>query len=637
MPERGRNRLNPSVISRRRGSEGSALRKQPSWAAAILVGLAVLALLVPVYATGPAEVSTPGFEPDEAAPPTSVRYVVEIQGVEDRALRELLQRVSETLRLTDRPPPSRTRLRRRAEDDRPRLQRALRSEGYFGGTIDLSIDDDTEPVRIAFQVDPGPRYRLRDVTVEVLPPDTDLPLPSLEELGIAPGEPAVAQTILDAETRLIERARARGHALAAAGERGAVVDHDSDAMDLTLRLDAGPLVRFGQIDVVGLVEVERNFAERRLPWQQGELITSDRLTEGQRALRETELFSTIRTRLGTTPDEEGRLPVTVAVTERKHRSIEVGVRYRTDEGPGGNIAWEHRNYFGRGERVRLELDASPIAGFLLGSFRKPDVFIRDLALLTEAEVAYEDPDAYESRSATTRVGLERRFREGMTLAGALAFRAEQVEEANRGRDESFGLVSLPVRFNWDRSDDLLDPSRGGRLRLENEPFVDTFGNGLRFNKSRFEYTHYVQVLESPRVVLAGRSAIGTLFGEPRAEVPANLRFYAGGGGSVRGFAFQEAGELDDENDPIGGRSLFEASGEVRARVTDTIGLVAFVDAGAAFNSPYPDFDDQLRIGAGPGIRYFSPIGPIRLDVGFPVNPRDTDDAFQLYISIGQAF
>ena len=120
-------------------------------------------------------------------------------------------------------------------------------------------------------------------------------------------------------------------------------------------------------------------------------------------------------------------------------------------------------------------------------------------------------------------------------------------------------------------------------------------------------------------------------------MPANLRFYAGGGGSVRGFAYQTAGELDEEHDPIGGRSLFEVSGEVRVRVTETIGVVAFVDAGTAFTSTVPDFDDELRIGVGPGIRYFSPIGPFRLDVGFPVNPRDSDDAFQLYISLGQAF
>jgi translocation and assembly module TamA len=416
-----------------------------------------------------------------------------------------------------------------------------------------------------------------------------------------------------------------------------VVDHDADAMDLTLRVNAGPLVRFGDIEVTGLEEVEREFVERRLPWQPGELITSERLAEGQRLLRETDLFSTIRTRLGETPDATGRLPVTVIVTERKHRSIEVGVRYRTDEGPGGNVAWEHRNFFGRGERVRAELDVSAIAGFLTGTFRKPDVWIRDLALITETELAFENPDAYESESATARVGLERRFREGMTLTAGPAFRAEQVEEANSGRQDEFGLVSLPVLFNWDRSDDRLDPSRGGRLSLENEPFVDTFGNDLVFNKSRLEYMHYLQVLEEPRLVLAGRSAIGTLFGASRAEVPANLRFYAGGGGSVRGFGFQTAGELDGQDDPIGGRSLFEASGEVRLRVTETVGVVAFLDLGAAFTSSFPDFDDELRIGAGPGIRYFSPVGPLRVDLGFPVNPRDSDDAFQLYISIGQAF
>jgi translocation and assembly module TamA len=603
--------------------------------------LAALAVLLAGCAESPSSEATAEREvettPEGTAPAPEVPYQLAIEGVEDAALRDLLNEVSETRRLIDRPPPSLTRLRRRAEDDRARLQRALRSEGYYAGKIDISIDPEAKPVKVVFKVDPGPRYRLREVAIEVTPRDADLPLPSLEDLGIAPGTPAVAQTILDAENRLVELAKARGYALARAGERRAVVDHDADAMDLTLRLDTGPLVRFGDIEVTGVDEVQRDFVERRLPWRPGELITSERLAAGQRALRETELFSTIQTRLGATPDAEGRLPVTVIVNERKHRSIEVGVRYRSDEGPGGNVAWEHRNFFGRGERVRAELDVSPIAGFLTGSFRKPDVWMRDLALISQAQLAYENPDAYESRSASAQVGLERQFREGMTLAGGVAFRAEQVKEANSDRDESFGLVSLPARFNWDRSDNRLDPTRGGRLLLENEPFADTFGKDLVFNKSRLEYSHYFKVLDKPRVVLAGRSAIGTLFGESRADVPANLRFYAGGGGSVRGFAFQSAGELDQDHNPIGGRSLFEASGEVRVRVTDTIGVVAFVDAGAAFTSPVPDFDDELRIGVGPGIRYFSPIGPLRLDVGFPVNPRDSDDAFQLYISIGQAF
>ena len=363
-----------------------------------------------------------------------------------------------------------------------------------------------------------------------------------------------------------------------------MVDHDADAMDLTLRLNAGPPVRFGAIEVAGLEQVQADFVERRLPWRAGELITAERLEAGQRALRETNLFSTIGTRLGETPDAAGRLPVTVVVTERKHRSIEAGVRYQTDEGPGGNIAWEHRNFFGRGERVRAELDASchrrvshrqlPQAGRLDPGSGADH---RSAARLRE-------PDAYESQSARARVGLERQFREGMTLAGGVAFRAEQVEEANSGREETFGLVlaAAAVQMGSQRRPPRPDSS-GGRLSLDNEPFVDTFGNDLVFNKSKLEYSHYLEVWETPRVVLAGRSAIGTLFGAARADVPANLRFYAGGGGSVRGFAYQTAGELDEEHDPIGGRSLFEVSGEVRVRVTETIGVVAFVDAGTAFS------------------------------------------------------
>jgi translocation and assembly module TamA len=313
------------------------------------------------------------------------------------------------------------------------------------------------------------------------------------------------------------------------------------------------------------------------------------------------------------------------------------VRYRTDEGPGGNLAWEHRNLLGRGERLKVELDGSFIGGFLAANLRKPDVWIRDLALVGETRLAYEDTKAFTSRLASAQAGLERTFVPGMTLTGGLAFRAERVEDTNSGDEDSFGLVSVPARFVWDRSDDRLNPTAGGRLTIDNEPFVDVFGNDLAFNKSRLEYAQYLKVLETPRVVLAGRSAIGTLVGASRADVPANLRFYAGGGGSVRGFAFQKAGELNEDNDPIGGRSLFEASAEVRVRLTETIGAVAFVDAGSSFTSTVPDFQDELRIGAGPGLRYFSPIGPLRLDVGFPVNPRDSDDAFQLYISVGQAF
>jgi translocation and assembly module TamA len=606
-------------------------------AACLLVTL--LALGGPQRGQSQSDDSGPTPAPEQ---PTSgaadLRYEVAIEGVGDDALRELLRQVSETERLIDRPPPSLARLRRRAEDDRSRLLEVLRSEGYYGAQLEIALDSRVTPIEVTFQIDLGSVYRLGSVSIEVEPPEPELTVPGPEEIGLKLGDPAAAGTILDAERALLDRVRAQGFILAEAGPRRAVVDHDTDTMDLTLRVQPGPLSRFGPVTFDGLTTVEQDFVANRLDWQEGELITPARLAEARDSLRETELFTTVEIDLADAPDAQGLLPVTIDVTERKHRSIGIGVRYRTDEGPGGNVSWEHRNMFGRGEQVAVEADGSFIGAFLIASFRKPDFGRRNQALLADLRLAYDDTDAFKSTSARTRVGLERQLGDGMTVALGVSFLAQEVEDkALDEGSESFGLLSLPARFEWDRSDDRLDPSAGGRLRVENEPFVDVIGNGLLFNKSRLDYTHYLEVVQDPQIVLAGRTALGAMVGESREAVPANLRFYAGGGGSVRGFGFQLAGKLNDNDDPIGGRSLLELSGEVRVRITESIGAVAFVDAGTVYSSSVPDFSETLRIGAGPGLRYFSPIGPLRLDVGFPLNPRPSDDTWQLYISIGQAF
>ena len=606
-------------------------------AACLLVTL--LALAGPQRSQSQSGDPSPSPAAEQPAPDAAdLRYEVAIEGVGDDALRSLLLQVSETQRLIDRPPSSLARLRRRAEDDRARLLEVLRSEAYYDGQVDVALNTGVKPIKVTFRVDLGPVYRLGSVSIEVEPPEPRLSVPSPQEIGLRPGEPAAARTILNGEAALLDRARAQGFILAEAGLRRAVVDHDTDTMDLALHVQPGPLSRFGPVSFEGLGTVEQDFVANRLDWQEGELITPTRLEEARTSLRETGLFTNVQIDLADAPDAAGRLPVTIEVTERKHRSIGLGVRYRTDEGPGGSISWKHRNMFGRGEQVAVEADGSFIGAFLIASFRKPDFGRRNQSLLSDFRLAYDDTDAFESTSARSRVGLERKLNEGMTVALGLSFLAQEVRDrAQDENSETFGLLSLPARFEWDRSDDRLDPSAGGRLRVENEPFVDVIGNGLLFNKSRLDYAHYLEVVQDPQIVLAGRTALGAMVGEPRGAIPANLRFYAGGGGSVRGFGYQLAGQLNDNDDPIGGRSLLELSGEVRVRITESIGAVAFVDAGTVYSSSVPDFSETLRIGAGPGLRYFSPIGPLRLDVGFPLNPRNSDDTWQLYISIGQAF
>jgi translocation and assembly module TamA len=143
--------------------------------------------------------------------------------------------------------------------------------------------------------------------------------------------------------------------------------------------------------------------------------------------------------------------------------------------------------------------------------------------------------------------------------------------------------------------------------------------------------------DEARFVLAGRVAVGSVSGAGLGEIPASHRFYAGGGGSVRGYRYRSLSPLGPTGEVIGGRSLFEAALETRIKITDTLGLVPFLDMGGAFESSYPDFSEDLRYAAGLGLRYYTAVGPIRLDVATPLNPRDGDKSWALYIGIGQAF
>lgn len=564
----------------------------------------------------------------------TVPYEVAVEGKLPDDLKSLLEQVSDTARRVDRPPSSVTVLRRRAEDDVATLRTALRSEGYYDGTIDVGVDSTAEPVQVVFDVDAGPRYTFRQIAIDAQPQTAPFKVPRAEALGLKVGDPARAQVILDAEAALLAAAKNQGFALARIGKRSAVVDHDGRIMDVTLRIELGPLTRFGETTVSGLSGVEEDFVQRRIRWQSGEVITPERIEATRKELADSGLFSGVRIALAETAGADGEVPVAIQLAERKHRTIAVGARIRTDEGLGGNISWEHRNLFGDGEQVIVDIDVSEINLNLSTSFRRPDVIRTDLALVADAEIANETPDAFDSRSIGASIGLEQRLGERREVGISVAYRYADIEQF--GERDRFSLLSLPIYLNWDASNDRLNPSAGWRTNVYNAPFTDLLQTNLFFNRSLINYSHYVTVLDKPTIILAGRTALGAIVGADLLSIPADERFYAGGGGSVRGWGFQRAGQLDAQDNPIGGRSVFEASGEIRTQFTETLGGVVFVDAGAAYPETFPTFDN-LFVGTGFGARYFSPVGPLRADIGFPIDRRPSDDAFQIYISLGQAF
>ncbi len=612
--------------------------------APLLVVILVLTLGIPVSLgqedraipdeenMGTNEQSDAGSEEAEA-----LEYVVVFDNLSKGKTRDILEQIAESRRLVDQPPTSFSRLRRRALGDVPRFLQTLRARGFYQSKVDVDIDRETSPITVTYKFDVGPVYDIDKVTIELNPPTEDeIDLPSPKKLNLIKGKRASSIKVVEAETELLQRLKKQGFANAELRPRTVVVDHNTALMDITFSLNPGAKVYFGETAVIGNKEVEARYIRRLLEWKPGKLVTPERLQTTQLNLIETGLFNSVRVEPGKKADEQGRVPVRIEVKEAKHRTIEAGARYRTDEGFGGSLGWEHRNVLGTGERLGVELDGSQIGWHLKGEAREPDFLRRRQALVIGAEIAIENTDAFNSRSIGASLGIERSVGKGMDLAAGVAFRALTVKQD--GDTEEFGLLSLPTSYSWDHSNNVLDPSKGGRLSIQNEPFVDVFGNDVAFNKTSVAYARYVRLKKAkPRLILAARAKAGFLFGAERNNVPADERFYAGGGGSVRGFRFQQAGELDDDDDPIGGRSLFETAIELRGQFTDTLGAALFMDSGAAYGSTVPDFEEDLRFGVGGGLRYFSPIGPIRLDVGFPLDRRDSDDAFQIYVSIGQAF
>jgi translocation and assembly module TamA len=520
----------------------------------------------------------------------------------------------------------------------------LRSLGYYDGVVETDLVPPAPaagggkpgPYLVRFLVTPGPLYSLAELRLELSDNPNGFVAPTLERLGLKAGEPARAQAVLDAEQKLQARARKESYALAALGRRSTVIDGERHTMDVVLRLATGPKATFAEPTFTGSDGVRTRFLRNRLGFRADDPFNPDRLEEGRRALYDSGLFSTVTVEEGKELTADGQLPISVAVTPRAPRSVGASLGYQTDTGPSGNLFWEHRNLLGAGERLRVETELGLKLQRLQTTFRKPDFFSRKQSLLGDVEAKKENTDSYDSQSASTGLGVERQLAPGLTGSLGLAYRYARIQEEDEP-EQNYGLVSIPAKLDWDFSNDLLNPSRGGRLALSAAPYQDTLGAERRFLKSRITHSRYIRLLDRPRTVLALRGSLGSLVGTSREEVPADERFYAGGGGSVRGIPYQLAGPLDDDK-PEGGRSLIELSTELRFRITESFGAVAFLDGGTVSSSSLPSLDEELHWGFGPGLRYFTPIGPLRLDVGFPLSRRDSvDDLFQLYLSIGQAF
>ncbi|MDP3860446.1 MAG: BamA/TamA family outer membrane protein [Phaeovulum sp.] len=532
-----------------------------------------------------------------------------------------------------------------ARADYARLLAVLYAQGHYAGTIGITLDG-REAAAIALldapgrvdtlriTVRPGARFAFSSASVAPLAPGTALPE------GFAPGAPAFSGVIGAAAAAAIGEWRDAGHAKAEVAAQSIVADHRSTTLAAAITLRPGPQLLFGALATSGTQRLRPERLAEIAGLPTGEVFSPAAVARVQARLRRSGIFSSAVLGEAALPGLGDSIDMTLAVIEAPLRRFGIGAELSSRDGGRVSAFWLHRNLWGGGERLRVEGEVTGIGtsaggADLRASLRldRPATFSADTQAFAEASAARLDEVDHRALALRLGFGLAHDFSDALTGSVALRLSGSRVTDAFA--TETFRQLSLPVALTFDRRDSAADPMRGYWLDLGVTPFAGfgATGSGVQL---RGEARGYRAL--GGRAVLAGRAQIGSVLGSALLETPREYLFHSGGGGSVRGQPYQSLGvEVLRGFDlvPMGGASFAAFSGELRGRITENIGLVAFYDAG--FVGLTGGFaDGGWHAGAGLGLRYDTGIGPIRLDLAMPV-AGNTGDGLQIYLGIGQAF
>ena len=582
-----------------------------------------------------------------------LRYSVTVEGLDDLPQEDAIRALfaaNSTLDENDDDPANAAQLDRRAKGDAVLLTDILRANGYYDPVIATRIENApagaTPPGRlvVALTVTPGPQYLFSSVSLPGLEA-TGPNAPAIREaFGVDVPDPVIAQDVLNGEIALKLELGQRGYPFAKVAERDIVIDHTADAASLTQPVDPGGLRRFGNIRVTGNPPFSSRHVGIISRFERGGVYDQRLIDDLRRALIATGVIATAQVTPTPTADPE-LVDINVALTAAPLRTLAGEVGYGTGEGFRIEGSWQHRNFFNPEGAVTIRGIAGTEEQLASVSLRRNNFRRRDQILTAQIAASNLDREAFRAKTFTLAAGLERQTniiwqKEWTWSIGAELIASDERDVSlatGQNRRRTFFIGALPTALGYDGSDDLLDPTRGFRLSGRLSPEASFQGSAFGYARGQLDGSFYYPVSE--KIVVATRARIGSIAGASRDRIAPSRRFYAGGGGSVRGYGYQRIGPLDADNDPIGGRSLAEFSLEGRIRLPyfgGNFGVVPFVDAGTISTSLYPRIGD-LRVGAGVGLRYYSNFGPIRIDVGVPLNPREGDSPVAVYVSLGQAF
>jgi translocation and assembly module TamA len=611
-------------------------------------------------------------------------YTVRIESTGLGALDDALKASSQLESLRTSAPAGPFALIGRAGADYERLRTVLESFGYYESRLSITIadralDDSGLPgalealpagshVPVQIKVETGPLYHLGRISI-----DGEVSAKARAAFALESGAPAVAANVLAAGQRLLDALEDEGHAYARVDDPIAYQNAQDRVLDVSFKATAGPVYRLGAISFQGLKRIHEPFLQKRLKLHPGDLYSPSRIERARADLLALGTFSGISVRLPKESDVQGdTLPVIFDVQERKRHAVSLTAAYSSDLGGSGGATWTDRNVFGNAEQ--LNLSASIInwggsdttgLGYELGAqLNKPDFLRPDQSVQFSLNALKQNLIAYDQTAQIGAVTVSRKLTQQWSIGLGLSLEQErifqQAADQYKGANFYYTLIALPLTAKYDSTalpNPLSDPLHGIRLTLSLAP-TESLGHpsstfvifqasaSTYLDLSRFDWT------APGRSVIALRGLFAEAYGAGQFGLPPDQRFYAGGSATIRGYQYQSVGPIfpgppppkppavppppPSPPVPTGGTDLVAAGIEFRQRMWTNFGSAVFVDAGKVTDHPHP-LNGRPSVGYGAGLRYYTPIGPIRLDIGLPVRRLRDGDALEIYVGLGQAF
>ena len=568
----------------------------------------------------------------------TISYSVQFIGIKDKNPLKEMKEVSDLVQYKKKPPRSVNALRYRAQGDIPQFIEILHNHGYYDSTIKIDMEENRERIIVYVAISPGIRYKLQ--SYKVIDEKTEKPIEickgiSPSNLGIKLHEYSNAHDIVHARKILLANLAFCGYPLARITKYDVLVNTEKKEVDVDVFLDLGPLCHFGPTTITGSDKVKPEFIRKKIRWKEGEVYSTENVAETQACLLSTNLFSSVMLTHSGKLDENNLLPMKIATREANFKNLSIGVSYATIDGPGVDLTWANRNIAGMGQLLSLQASIAMRAHSGIITYMIPDVFRVDQNYIAQFQALRERIHVYRSLSYILGNRIDQIMNKYLSFS--VGVEGEYVIVRKSINNGKYWLLGMPMYVKFTTTTDILNPSSGITAIYQPLPYYIVSPKDKFFFKQKLTSNFYVPLMKNKKFIFAWRFQLGSIVGAHLSSIPMTHLFFGGSDDDLRGYKYRTVSPRNRNGKFTGGRSVIYVSFEPRIRLTEKIGLVPFSDWGTLSQGTYPDPTKKWYKSVGIGLRYFTFFGPLRIDVGVPLDRRSLDPRFRVYVSIGQTF